>query len=65
MSSKITNMHTHECLPGTIFCYNGGCSFGLLTIDLTAPDPTAMYEVVDIDGETVHTLKLYCSQLSF
>jgi alkaline phosphatase D len=65
MSSKITNMHTHECLPGTIFCYNGGCSFGLLTIDLTAPDPTAMYEVVDIDGETVHTLKLCRSQLSF
>ena len=65
MSSKLTNMHTHECVAGTLFCYNAGCSFGLLTIDPTAPDPTAMYEVVDIDGETVHTLTLSCSQLNF
>jgi len=65
MSSRLTNMHFHECIPGALFCYNTGCSFGLLTIDATAPDPTATFDIVNIDGETVHTLTLSLSQLSF
>ena len=55
MSSKLTNFHTHECIPGTLFCYNGSCSFGLLTIDTKVPDPTATYEVVNLEGETIET----------
>ena len=65
MSSKITNMHTHECFPNALFCYNGGCSFGLLTIDTTEDDPTATYEVVDIEGKVVHRLPLKKSELSY
>ena len=65
MSSRLTNMHFHECVPGALFCYNTGCSYGLLTFDLTTPDPAATYDVLDIDGRTVHTLKLSLSQLSF
>ena len=65
MSSRLTNSHTHECSPGTLFCYNARCSFGLITIDATAKDPTATFDVVNIDGENVHTLKLTRSQLSF
>lgn len=65
MSSKLTNTHTHECVPGAIFCYNAGCSFGLVTFDTTAPDPTVTYEVVDIDGNTVHALTIRRSQLSY
>jgi len=65
MSSKLTNAHTHECLAGALFCYNAGCSFGMLTLDTTAVDPTATYEVVDIDGEKRHRLNLSLSQLAF
>jgi len=65
MSSKITNAHTHECFPDALFCYNEGCSFGLLTLDTTKDNPTAKYEVIDIDGKVVHTLPLKKSQLSF
>jgi alkaline phosphatase D len=65
MSSKITNAHTHECFPNALFCYNEGCSFGLLTIDTTKDDPTAKYEVVDLEGKVVHTLPLKKSELSF
>ncbi len=65
MSSKLTNAHTHECIAGALFCYNADCSFGMLTIDTTASEPTATYEVVNINGETVHTLQLSRSQLSF
>jgi len=65
MSSKVTNAHTHECLPDALFCYNAGCSFGLLTLDTTEDDPTAKYEVIDIDGKVVHTLPLKKSELRF
>ena len=63
MSSKLTNAHTHECFPDALFCYNGGCSFGLLTIDTTQEDATAQFEVVDIEGQVVHSLPLRKSQL--
>ena len=33
MSSRLTNFHTHELVPGAIFDYNEKCSFGLLTFD--------------------------------
>ncbi|MEO2048386.1 MAG: alkaline phosphatase D family protein [Pirellulales bacterium] len=63
MSSKLTNAHTHECFPDALFCYNDGCSFGLLTIDTTKDDATAKFEVVDIEGQVVHSLPLCKSQL--
>ena len=65
MSSRLTNTHTHDCIDGTLFCYNADCSFGLVTIDTAASDPTMTYDVVNIDGATVHTLELSLSELSF
>ena len=65
MSSRLTNTHTHECLPGTLFCYNASCSFGLLTFDTTPADPSMKYEIVTIDGKVVHTLELKLSELRF
>jgi len=65
MSSKLTNTHTHECIDDALFCYNTDCSFGLLTIDATVADPTVTYDVVTIDGEIKHTIKLRHSDLSF
>ena len=32
MSSRLTNIHTHELVPGHLFAYNEKCSFGLLIV---------------------------------
>jgi len=64
MSSRLTNQirHGHQG-RGTIFSYNEKCSFGKVTFDLSLDDPTATYEVVTIDNETVHSFTLKRSQL--
>jgi alkaline phosphatase D len=64
MSARLTNIHTHELVPGTLFAYNEKCSFGLLSFDTRADDPTVTYQIVNIDGETIHTLKVAKSELS-
>jgi len=63
MSSRLTNIHTHECMPASLFCYNEQCSFGLLTFDGENGDPQVRYEIVNIDGETTHSLMLRRSEL--
>jgi len=63
MSSRLTNTHTHECLPGTLFCYHATCSLGLLSFDTTLDDPSIKYDIVAIDGKIVNTLKLMLSHL--
>ena len=63
MSSRLTNIHTHECFDGALFCYNEKCSFGLLTFDTTRPDPKLVYQIVNIDGQVMETLTLRKSQL--
>jgi len=63
MSSRLTNIHTHECFDQALFCYNKKCSFGLLTFDTTRPDPELVYQIVNIDGQVMDSLKLRKSQL--
>jgi len=63
-SSCLTNTHRHASVPGTVFTYNRKCSFGLLTIDTTRPDPALTYDVINIDGEKVRSLTLRRSQLA-
>ena len=46
-----------------IFSYNKKQSFGIVTFDTTAGDPTATYDVVSIDGEKVHSVTVKRSQL--
>lgn len=65
MSSRLTNLHFHECIDGALFCYNEKCSFGLLSIDTTQKDAVVNYKVVNIDGETVHNFDLRESELRF
>jgi alkaline phosphatase D len=65
MSSRLTNIHTHECMPDALFCYNEKCSFGLLTFDGTSDDPQVRYDIVNIDGQTMHSLRLRRSELDF
>jgi alkaline phosphatase D len=63
LSARLTNIHTHDCVPGSLFCYNEKCSFGMLTFSANAEDPQVRYDVVNIDGETVRSLKLRRSEL--
>jgi alkaline phosphatase D len=63
-SSKLTNTHTHASVPGALFSYDDGPSFGLVTFDTTRPDPEVTYQVVTIDDKVVHTLTVKKSQLS-
>ncbi|MBL7139960.1 MAG: alkaline phosphatase family protein, partial [Planctomycetes bacterium] len=63
-SSRLTNIHTHGIMQGSIYGYNKTCSFGLLEFDTTAADPTVTYKIVTIDGEVVHTFTLKRSQLA-
>ena len=63
-SSRLTNVHYHSPVPGTLFSYNETCSFGLVTFDTERDDPEARFEVVDIDGRVVHTLAVKRRELS-
>lgn len=62
-SSRLTNIHTHGIMPGSLFGYNKTCSFGMISFDTTASDPTVTYRVVTIDDDVVHTLSLTRSQM--
>ncbi len=62
-SSRLTNIHTHPIMPGSLFGYNKTCSFGHLSFDTTTQDPTVTYRVITIDNEVMHTFKLPRSQL--
>jgi alkaline phosphatase D len=54
-SSRLTNIHTHGIMPGSIHGYNKTCSFGVLAFDTTRDDPRATYRIVTIDNEVVYT----------
>ncbi len=63
-SSRLTNIHTHKIMPGSLFGYNKTCSFGLLSFDTTLSNPAVTYKVITIDNDVVHTLTLNKSQLT-
>ncbi len=65
MSSKLTNVHTHEVLPGALFGYNKTCSVGLLEFDTSRDDPQVVYRILSIDNQEIHRMTLYRSQLDF
>jgi len=68
MSSKLTNIHTHDIIEGSLFGYNETCSVGMLTFDTTKEDPEVTYNIVTIDNETLpepYSVRLKKSQLSF
>ncbi len=63
-SSKLTNIHTHKLIPGSLFSYNKKCSFGMLLFDTTKPDPEVSYQIINIDNQIIYTLTLKKSQLT-
>jgi alkaline phosphatase D len=64
LSSRLTNTETHELMPGALFGYNDKCSFGLLRFDTLRDDPQVTFEVVNIDGQTVHSLTIHKSEVT-
>lgn len=64
-SSRLTNEHVHPEMAEAVFSYNKTQSFGRITFDTEADDPTVTYDVITIDGETVHSLRVPLSELRF
>jgi alkaline phosphatase D len=62
-SSRLTNNHVHGTMAEAIFSYNKLQSFGLVTLDTNAADPTITYDVYNIVGEKMHSLTLKRSEL--
>lgn len=63
-SSRLTNIHTHKIMPGSLFGYNKKCSFGMLQFDTTMSDPQVSYKIINIDKEVIYTFSLKRSQLT-
>ena len=63
-SSRLTNIHTHPIMKGSLFGYNKKCSFGLLTFDTTQRDPELTYQIYNIDDELIHTFTVKKSAIS-
>jgi alkaline phosphatase D len=63
-SSRLSNVHTHGIMKGSIYGYNKTCCFGLLGFDTTKKDPIVTYRIGTIEGEIVHTFTLKKSQLT-
>lgn len=65
MSSRLSNVHTHNIMPESLFGYNRKCSFGTLEFDTTIEDPTLTYIIKSIDNEEIHRMTVYKSELDF
>jgi alkaline phosphatase D len=64
-SSKLTNVHTHGKMKGSLFSYNDKCSFGELAFDTTMANPRVTYKIFSIDGELVHRHTVQRSELTY
>ncbi|MCG3195907.1 MAG: hypothetical protein GHCLOJNM_00376 [bacterium] len=64
-SSRLTNEHTHNLVPGALFGYNETCSFGLLSFDTLQADPEVTYRIVGIDDEVKRSLTVRRSNLAY
>jgi len=62
-SSKLTNLHTHPIMPGSIFGYNKTDSFGIIDFDTKVKDPKVTYKIVSIDGEIMNSIMIRRSEL--
>ena len=62
-SSRLTNQHVHKEMKEAVFSYNKKQSFGTIDIDTTLDDPTITYRIVSIDGEELHRLTVWRSEL--
>lgn len=61
MSSKLTNIHTHELMPEAIIAYNEECSFGKLEFDFK--ENKILFEIINIDNEPQGKLEIGFDEL--
>lgn len=61
MSSKLTNIHTHELIPEAIIAYNEKCSFGKLEFDFNKNK--ILFEIINIDNEPQGKLEIGFDEL--
>ena len=64
-NGRLTNIHTHDRLPGALKSYNEKCTFGRLRFDTAKADPEVHYECITIDDEVAHDFTLRRSQLAY
>ncbi|MDB0056703.1 alkaline phosphatase D family protein [Akkermansiaceae bacterium] len=50
-TAKVTNIHTHDANPHSLFSYNAGNFFGLLDFDFTSDNPAVTYRCVTQEGK--------------
>ena len=62
-NARLTNLHTHDVLPGALYGYNEKCTFGRLRFDTTLDDPEVIYDIITIDDEVVHSFPLRLSTI--
>jgi len=62
-NARLTNLHTHDVLPGAIYGYNEKCTFGRLRFDTTLADPEVIYDIISIDDEVVYSFPLKLSAI--
>ncbi len=62
-SGSLTNEHRHNAKDAALFSYNDKQSFGLLSFDMSADDPSVTYDIYSIDDENVYSLILKRSEL--
>jgi alkaline phosphatase D len=53
-SSRLTNMHFHDTVPGAIFSYNDPQSFGILEFNTEKKFPKVLFKIVNLYGEKVY-----------
>ena len=63
-NARLTNIHTHQLIPGAVLGYNEKCTFGRLRFDTTLSDPEVTYDIITIDNEIVHSFPLKLSQIT-
>lgn len=63
-NARLTNIHTHGSMEGSLFSYNEKPHFGRLRFDTTKADPTITYDIINIEGTVVHSTTLTRSQLT-
>jgi alkaline phosphatase D len=64
-SSRLTNMHTHELMPGAIIAYNEKCSFGKLEFDTDSSEPKITFSIMNIDNLLVDSMSIYLKDIYY
>ena len=64
-SSRLTNMHTHELMPGSIIAYNEKCSFGHLSFDTISEKPKITFTIINIDNVEIDSVTVYLEDITY